>query len=224
MGHCFTVKGEEGVLDLRATSAADGKENNEVMRFGTRDHSERFLVGEEPVIVTMGDFFGIIVSIGFVLILALVALGVRWVHYKGISLRADGRYQRDVEVGARRYNDEVREVVVNLEVPRRGRAPSIVKVRRGGFADILPEEVRAELIREASASRERNTSRDANGKELVEERFCRTRGEYVATRPVDDWHSPFWDEDDEDEFVEVALATKRNWSSDFNGDLIMLST
>lgn len=223
MGHCFTVKGEEGVLDLRDTSTADGRKNNELMRFGTRDHSERLLVGEEPVIVTMGDFFGIIVSIGIVLILALVALGVRWVHYKGIRLRAVGRYQRDAEVGARGYKDEVMEVVVNVEIPRRGRAPSIVKVRRGGFVDILPEEVRAELIREASASRERNTSRDANGKELVEERFCRTRGEYVATQPVDDWHSPFWDEDDEDGFVDVALTTKHNWSSDFNGDLIMLS-
>ena len=94
MGHCFTVQGEEGVLDLRDTSTADGKENNEVMRFGTRDHSERLLVGEEPVIFTRGDFFGIIVSIGIVLILALVTLGVRWVHYKGISLRADGQIGR----------------------------------------------------------------------------------------------------------------------------------
>lgn len=223
MGHCFTVEGEEGVLDLRDTSTADGKENNEVMRFGTRNHSGRLLVGEEPVIVTKGDFFGIIVSIGIVLILALAALGVRWVHYKGISLRADGRYQRDVEVDARGYKDEIREVVVNVEVPRRGRAPSIVKVRRGGFVDILPEEVRAELIREASASRERNTSRDASGKELVEETFCRMRGEYIATQPVDDWHSPFWDDEDEDGFVDVAFTNERNWSSDFNGDLIMLS-
>lgn len=224
MGHCFTVKGEEGVLDLRDTSIADGKENNEVLRFGTRDNSERLLLGEEPLIFTKGDLFGIIVSIGIVLILVLVALGFRWVHYKGINLRADGRFQRDVDVGARGYKNEVGEIVVNVVFPRRGRAPSLVKVRRGGFVDVLPEGIRAELIREASASRDRNTSRDANENEPVEERFCRTRGEYVATQPVDDWHSPFWDDDDEDGFVDVALTTARNWFSDFHGDFIMLGT
>lgn len=226
IGRCFTIKGEEGVLDLRDTSTADGKERNEMMRFGSRDQSERLLVGDEPVIVTKGDLFGIIVSIGIVMTLALVVLGIRWVHYKGISLRADGRHQRDVEAGARGYKDKVREAVV-VEVQRRGRAPSVardLKVRRGGFVDILPEEVRAELIREASASRERGKSREANGKELVEETYCRTRGEYVTTQPADDWHSPFWDDDDDDGFVDVALTSKHNWSADFNGDLLMLST
>lgn len=213
------------MLNLRDTSNADSKKNNEVLRFGTRDHSERLLVGEEPIIVTKGDFFGIIVSVGIVMVLALVALGVRWIHYKGISLRADGRHRRDMEAGKGGYKDEARVVIG--EVQRRGRALSMVKdlkVRRGGFVDILPEEVRAELLREASASRERNTSRDANGKEVVVEEYCRTRGEYVTTRPADDWHSPFWDDDDEDEFSALSLTTKRNWSSDFNGDLIMLST
>lgn len=211
MGHCFIIRGEEGVLNLRDISGANGKVENEVLRFGTKDHSERLLVGEEPGVFTKGDAFGVLVAVGMVIVILAAGCGLRWILRLGRQMRANARELADLESMARAKFQPETGIIL-----RRGRSVSLVRVRRGGFCDVLPEEIKMELIREASDSREMKMRE-------FSEKY--KDGEFQAHWSDND--SAASDDEDEEEgntWTEVSLEKQREWEPDLFGDLSLLRT
>lgn len=213
MGHCFTVRPEHAnIIDFKDIFVANGNQANEVFRLGSRDHSEKLLVGEEPLIVTRGDIFAILFCIGMIICAFGVAWGARWVWRFGVRSRADARERRDLEARA----NSMRTIKSQDFLPQpRGRSSStFVRVRRGGFCDILDQEVQRELI---SESKERALREEGEVTEVYKD------GEYMARRCSNSAASN--DDDDKEEiWSEVSLEKRLSWASDFNGDLVKLGT
>lgn len=212
IGHCFKVLPERAdVIDLKDTFVADGNQANEVLRIGTRDRSERMLVGEEPLIVTRGDIFTILFCIGFFIIAYGVAWGADVVWEFGVRSRADASAKRDLEARASCMKTARSQ---NFLLHQRRRSSSLVRERRYGFCDILDEEIKKELIRESMERAQRVVE---ELKEVFEDGEYRARS-FSNSAASDDDH------DEDQNWSEVSLETRPSWASDFNGDLIRLGT
>ena len=224
MGHCFTLRGEEELLDLNDISTADGRASNELLRFGTRDHSERLLVGEEPMIFTKGDAFAIMAVLGMLILALGLVLGLRWVLRLGKRMRANARAQQDVEAVAPGTKTE-------HFIQRRARSASLVRVRRGGFCDVLPLKMKMELIQQKLEVK-REKAREAKPAEELVEMFVDGEDKMMMNDEYQDEEDSACSEDEDDtekseQWSDVFLAnhTTGDWKpTGIYGDLIMLDT
>ena len=109
----------------------------------------------------------------------------------------------------------------------RGRSSSLVKERRGAFCELLTEELKISVKKHVSDSQERENQKRGEIAKKRAPRETYKNGEYIVenARNFDDDSAASSDyEDDYEYWSEVKLEEKRAWTSDFNGDLIMLGT